>query len=122
MPSIMVTYDDDTTTTVTSASISINATAGGDYQHSSKNVKSLAFTLSTSSTATIAVTSPSSMPAQTCFTGVAPSAAAPFDATWSMSSSSTASLVLQIPATSSAVYRARLAITNGEKVDITVAH
>lgn len=121
MPSILVTYSDSTTTTVTSASISLVAT-GGTYQHSSKAVKSLEFTLSTGSVATINVSASSSMPAQSCFAGVDPGDPSPFDCEWTMSSSTAGALVLTIPSSSSASYRARLAFTSGDKLDIDVAH
>ena len=123
MASILVKYSDNTTTIVTGTSVALVATTTGLYQHSSKQVSALEFTLGSATSGTVAVSPASgSQPAQTCSSSADPGHALPFDAAWSVSSTGIGTLTLTIPSSSSDTYLGRLAITGGGKVDITVEH
>lgn len=123
MPSITITYTDQTNTTIQGTSVSIVAVPNAEYRHNDKAVDKLRFSLGTSASGTVKVTpSGAAMPAQTCFAGAAPSLGLPFSADWSMSSASLGVLTLAIPSASTATYPARLEVVGGGNVDITVKH
>ncbi|MBL8944467.1 MAG: hypothetical protein JNK45_15010 [Myxococcales bacterium] len=123
MPSVTITYTDQTNTTIQGTSVSIVAVPNAEYRHNDKAVEKLHFTLGTSTSGTVKVTpSGAAMPPQTCFAGAAPSLGLPFNADWSMSSASLGILTVAIPSASTAAYPTRLEVIGGGNVDISIKH
>jgi hypothetical protein len=123
MPSIIVSYEDNSTATLNNTTtISMQAVPNGSYKHNDKDVKQLDIDLDSSASATLSITSTgASMPAQTCFSQYGTSQTGPFKCEWRMTSATVASMTLTIPAGTSSSYFTRMAIDAGADMDINIS-